>query len=103
MVRYAAGVLALLLIGLVVSLAPLTFADPPDPTWVGGYWDNDDLDSIVVFISSTYAVVASAAVDHGPLWVQVARIELLPPGPGPSTPGSLLQSRAPPVPISSRA
>ena len=100
--RRAAGALALVLIGLVVGLAPLTFADPPDPTWYGGYWDDDDLDSVVVFIASTYAVVTPISVDHGPLWVQVARIEPLPLAPGPSTPGPLVQSRAPPIPISSR-
>jgi hypothetical protein len=103
LLRYLAGAVAVILIGLVIGLTPLTFADPPDPTWVGGYWDDDDFDNVVVFISGASAVVASIAADHGPLWVQVARVEPLPLGPGPITPGLLLQSRAPPLRISSSA
>jgi len=32
--------------GLVVTAS----ADPPDPTWIGGYWDNDDQDNAVIAI-----------------------------------------------------
>jgi hypothetical protein len=101
--RGLAGVVAVVLIGLVVVLAPLTFADPPDPTWVGGYWDDDDFDNVAVFVSSTYAVVGPITVNDGALWIQVARVEPLPLGPGPIIPGPILQSRAPPVPLSSCA
>ena len=58
--RHGRGALALLIVVLIAGLAPVAFADPPDPTWIGGYWDDDDFDNVVVFLLSTYAVVAPA-------------------------------------------
>ena len=56
--------MALLLVVLVAALAPVAYADPPDPSWMGGLWDDDDFDNVVVFLLSTYAVVTSALL-HG--------------------------------------
>ena len=47
------SVLALLAISAVVALAPLAYADPPDPTWVSGIWDDDDFDNVVEAVSNT--------------------------------------------------
>jgi hypothetical protein len=58
-VRFARS-LALLLVILIAALAPAAYADPPDPSWIGGYWDDDDFDNVVVFLLSTYALIASA-------------------------------------------
>jgi hypothetical protein len=52
-----ARVLALLLACLVAGLVVAAYADPPDPTWIGGYWDDDDFDDAVIFLLGTYAVV----------------------------------------------
>jgi hypothetical protein len=43
-------VLALLLITLVVSLGPLAFASPPDPSWIGGFYDDNDFDDVIILI-----------------------------------------------------
>jgi hypothetical protein len=50
----------------------VAYADPPDPSWIGGYWDNDDFDTVVAYIASTFAVVAKSDVDGTPclVWVQ---------------------------------
>lgn len=57
--------LALLLVVLSAVLASLAYADPPDPSWIGGYWDDDDFDNVVVFLLGTAAVVESAWLHHG--------------------------------------
>ena len=54
--RRVRGFCALLLVALILGLTPLAYADPPDPTWIGGYWDDDDFDNVVAFIASTCAV-----------------------------------------------
>ena len=43
-----------LVIGIVlVLLTPLAYLEPPDPLWIGGIWDDDDFDAIVVLVQST--------------------------------------------------
>jgi len=73
-VRLASRVLLLLIACFILGLTPLAFADPPDPTWLGGYWDDDDFDNVVVFLLSTYAVVA-LAFWSGPWWACAALVE----------------------------
>ena len=60
------GILCAVLAILVVGLTPIAYADPPDPTWFGGYWDDDDFDNVVAFIASATAVVASPVIDGRP-------------------------------------
>jgi len=72
--RLVARLLGLALIGLIASLTPLAFADPPDQTWLGGYWDNDDFDEVVVFISYTCGLVDVSA-PHIPRCEGVAWLE----------------------------
>ncbi len=49
-------VLALLL--ALVVLTPLAYSSPPDPVWVSGFFDDDDNDNGVFFITSSTATVA---------------------------------------------
>ncbi|TMQ15266.1 MAG: hypothetical protein E6K82_25800 [Candidatus Rokuibacteriota bacterium] len=51
--------LAVLLAVVLAALLPLAYASPPDPTWFGGLWDDDDYDDVVVA-----AVQAVACVDN---------------------------------------
>jgi hypothetical protein len=48
------------IVALLVGLPPTAFADPPDPTWIGGYWDDDDFDNVVNAITSAVAFKAPA-------------------------------------------
>lgn len=66
---------AVLLVALVLGLTPAAYADPDDPTWIGGYWDDDDFDTVVVFLASTFAIHVSIEVTAEPLWAPVARLE----------------------------
>jgi hypothetical protein len=45
----AAAVLVALALGL---LPALVYADPLDPTWSGGFWEDDDFDSVILLVSS---------------------------------------------------
>lgn len=47
----------LLLTALLLTLTPLAYADPPDPTWVLGFWDDDDFDDVVGYITSATALL----------------------------------------------
>lgn len=42
------------LIGVLVCLRVLANAGPPDPTWMGGVWDDDDYDDVIIHITSSF-------------------------------------------------
>jgi len=76
-VLLARRVFALLIGALLVGLPTLAFADPPDPAWIAGYWDDGDFDDAVVTIATASAVEAPPPVDTElPLWVPMARVEM---------------------------
>src|SRR5437667_12729506 len=90
------GMLAVLLAMLVVALVSIAYADPPDPTWLGGYWDDDDFDNVVVFISGVYAIAVTSSADAGPVWVPAVPVELPEPG-RPVSLGPAAGPRPPPI------
>jgi len=45
-------VLLLLLVAFVAGLPSLAHASPPDPTWMGGLWDDADHDDVIALITS---------------------------------------------------
>ena len=69
----------LLLAAVLLALVPAAYADPPDPTWIGGYWDDDDFDNVVIFIVSAWAVEVPSITDFTPLWTPLIGIEPLQP------------------------
>jgi hypothetical protein len=44
--------LALLLLVPLLWLTPLAYASPPDQTWIGGFYDDDDYDDVVLLAMS---------------------------------------------------
>ena len=42
-----------LLVAHLSTLTLLVYADPPDPLWIGGIWDDDDSDKVVAVVAST--------------------------------------------------
>ena len=57
-----------LLVALMIALAPLAQASPPDQTWLAGLYDNDDYDDVVLTITSTASVTDSQTHhDNGPV------------------------------------
>jgi len=57
--------LAFLLCVLGISLSPLAYASPPDPSWVRGVYDDADFDDVVCFIVANTGLVDSAASVEG--------------------------------------
>jgi hypothetical protein len=56
-----------ILVTLVVGLAPLAEASPPDQTWLGGVYDDADYDNVVLSVTSAVGAVESQIVhDTGP-------------------------------------
>jgi hypothetical protein len=90
----------LALLAVLVLLPLLTYASPPDPSWVDGYWDDDDFDNVVVLILTTYAVAVIPLPVAGPVRTHVA-VQEPPDVPTPAPPPcALAQQRAPPLVVS---
>jgi hypothetical protein len=88
--------LGLVLVCLAMALTPFVLAEPPDQTWLGGYWDDDDVGDVVAFISNTYGLVDVSA-PHAPIFEDVARLESLSLTVTPVPDVRLYRPRAPPV------
>jgi hypothetical protein len=79
-------------------LTPLAYATPPDPTWVSGFFDDDDNDNGVFFVTSSLA-----ALDPFPLcyWSPFPAfgpaVVLDDQGPASSLDSSSADARAPPL------
>jgi|KBSSwiStaDraftv2_1062776.scaffolds.fasta_scaffold592790_2 hypothetical protein len=54
--------LALVTLGVLVVLAGLAYASPPDAPWIPGIYDGTDLDEVIVLVTT-----ASGAVGPGDL------------------------------------
>jgi len=44
--------MAWILVPLMVALAPMAWASPPDPTWLTGLYDSADFDEVVTYLTS---------------------------------------------------
>ena len=51
--RRLRGAMALAVGAALLLLTPLTYLEPFDPLWIGGVWDDDDSDAVVVLVKST--------------------------------------------------
>ena len=90
--------LVLLLLSTLLLLTALAYASPPDPSWIGGLYDDGDYDDIVILVASATGTVDSwSPLDVRPEWLCVATTtaaEARPPAaPGRRTPAT----RAPPL------
>jgi hypothetical protein len=95
-----ARALVLLVAALVsFALGVTASADPPDPSWVSGFWDDDDQDSAIIAILAMRAVVASVDLSL-PTFLHIERFVAVPIGLGIVAPVSAsVESRAPPFPL----
>jgi len=64
--------LLLALLTIYVALTPLAYADPPDPLWIAGFYDDDDNDDSVFVITSHLATVEPPPL---PSWIPLPRSE----------------------------
>src|SRR4029077_7694150 len=54
------------LLFVLVALTPLAYASPPDPVWITGFFDDDDKDSVLFFVSWSGAILAPFPLDDSP-------------------------------------
>ena len=95
--RHSRSVLLVILSVLLLGLVPVAYASPPDPTWIGGYWDDDDFDNAVISIVSVCAVEIPPVPDAAPQWARLAGIELAEPAFIATSPRPAASPRAPPI------
>lgn len=91
--------LVLILLGGLVALAPLAHASPPDQIWIGGLYDGDDADDVVLAAISTDSVLGSPLLaDLKTLLVLVGFIRLADAAGVRLAALSTFHIRAPPIP-----
>ena len=93
----SARLLVVVIACLLIVFAPLVYADPPDPLFIAGFWDDDDFDKIVVYILGSYDVPLVPCTDMVPLWVPIARVKLPELSAAPTPARAEVSPRAPPV------
>src|SRR2546422_1507510 len=52
------------LIGLLFVLSPMAFASPPDPSWLGGFWDDADFDDVILHLTWCCPALSSRSEEH---------------------------------------
>lgn len=88
--------LVLVLVSVLCTLVPLTYASPPDQTWRPGIYDDADFDDVVTFLATTE--ITPSKPPAAPLFVPIVvavphgAVEVRPAAPVPSA-----SSRAPPT------
>jgi hypothetical protein len=48
------------LLAVVAALPGVAYAEPLDPTWLGGFWDDDDFDYVVLLVTHLEAALPAA-------------------------------------------
>lgn len=89
---------ALLLVGVLLSLGAMAHASPPDPDWLGGLWDNGDYDDIILLVTSGVGVTDSHSTDDDARPTDIASQLVFPPDENrlPARPLFASPTRAPP-------
>ena len=96
--RMTRGFLLSLLTGVMLALAPLAYATPPDQTWIAGLYDNADYDDVVLLVTAGAELVGSAPPHDLGLLLTVVELVPLDDESRPATSGpSSNPARAPPV------
>ena len=90
-----------LLLGLLLILPPLAHASPTDPTWIPGFYDDNDYDDVILFIIGAVGAVESRVLAPiGPIDIGLRPITPSRGRSGPSCPLESPSTRAPPSRLS---
>ena len=90
-----------LLLSILFVLPPLAHACPTDPTWIPGFYDDNDYDDVILFITGAVGAVDSRITD--PIAVVAVCLGLIVLGGRQLAAAHPIRSRstrAPPLPIS---
>ena len=90
--------LAILLLGVVLALTPIAHAAPTDPGWISGFYDDNDYDDVVLFITGSLTAVSPNIVDPiGPVAISLGQVDPGRPHTVPARPLASVSTRAPPL------
>jgi drug/metabolite transporter (DMT)-like permease len=68
---------AFAVVGALVCGQLLAYANPPDPTWIAGFWDDADFDDVIVRVTSTSSVAETGLLSAlAPHWVPIWTLPL---------------------------
>lgn len=86
------------LLTVLAALTALAYATPPDPSWMSGFFDDDDNDNGVFFITSSLAALDTfLSCPWRPFPVFGPAVALEDPGPARTPYSSTADARAPPL------
>ena len=71
----ARTVVAFLVAAWLFGLTPVAYSEPPDATWLAGYWDDDDFDNAVLCIVAPWAIDVRGPEGCRPLFAPGAALE----------------------------
>src|SRR5438034_6938091 len=60
LVATAKHVVAVVTLLIAAALPMVVYADTLDPTWMGGFWDDDDFDSVILLVTNLKASLPTA-------------------------------------------
>jgi hypothetical protein len=63
------AIVAIVLVAVALTLTPLAYASPPDPTWIAGFWDDADFDDVVIAAMSATAIPPLLQMDQRPVLI----------------------------------
>lgn len=64
------------LVGVLACVRTLAYASPPDPTWIGGFWEDDDYDDVVFYTTSFSAAETAPLRALRPYWTPIRIVPL---------------------------
>ena len=73
----ARRLLAVLLMAVIIGLPTAAYADPVDPTWLGGLWDDDDFDYVILLVTNLKASLPAAVPVFSPTTAAVDVVPVL--------------------------
>ncbi|PYM99910.1 MAG: hypothetical protein DME07_17995 [Candidatus Rokuibacteriota bacterium] len=89
--------LAVLLLGVLLTLPSIAHACPTDPVWIPGLYDDNDWDDVILFITGAVGAVDARVDDPiGPVVVCLGVIRPHRPQVPSARPRESLSARAPP-------
>ena len=64
------------LLGVLLALPPCANACPTDPTWISGFYDDNDYDDVILFITGAVTAVSQ---NPAPIWLVTVCLGLIAP------------------------
>jgi hypothetical protein len=87
----------LVLVSALALLAPLALANPPDPNWIRGLYDDGDLDNVISIITLSDAWLEPSPLDASSTPIVIALLNQTDERSAPSEALPVMQARAPPA------